>query len=553
VGAELVLTNAVVALGGGRFAPGDVVVSDGLVAAVTPAGTAAVDEAGEVYDVAGGTLAPGFGDAHAHPLIGGLEANYVPVRGARTIAEVQDRIAAYCARVPGDDCVYGEGFELTLAPGGRFLAAWLDEVVADRPVVLRANDIHTVWCNSEALRRAGLTQDLPDPVDGRIDRDDEGRPLGTLREWGAFTPALDLVPRPGHATLASALVRASRALASAGITWVQDAWVEASEVGAYVRAASTPGFAVRMNLALRADPHHWKEQRSEFLRVRGEVEEGLARHALTVRTVKFFVDGIIESGTATLLEPYDDGTGCCGLPNWPADEFVKAIEAFDADGFQVHIHAMGDAAVRLALDAIEGAAAANGPRDRRPVLTHLQLVDPVDLPRLAELGVVACFQPLWAQRDALMSQLTLPRLGDRGERQYPIASVLATGARVAFASDWPITRYEPLAGMAVATTRTGADGLPRGGWTPHERIGLGEALDAYTLGPAHQAFEEDLWGAIRPGMRADLVHLDADFRQLGPDQLRSTAVLRTWLGGVPTHISSTDNEESREEGDSHAC
>ncbi|GIE03078.1 amidohydrolase [Paractinoplanes durhamensis] len=507
---------------GQRARPADVHVAGGVIEAVTTPGALPAAKGSEIHDLDGGALLPGFGDAHAHPLIGGLEDRYAPIRGSRTVAEVRDRVRAYARAHPDQRLIYGEGFELTLAPGGVFRAAWLDEVVADRPVVLRSSDIHTVWCNTAALRRAGLLHLADDPVDGRLDRDPDGTPCGTLREWGAFQPALDLVPAPGPADKTLALRRASRRLAAAGVTWVQDAWVEAADVPAYVDAARTGGLSTRMNLALRADPHTWREQQEHFRSLRHDT----LSDGVSVRTVKFFADGIVEGGTAALLDPYLDAD-CCGLLNWEPAELAAAVTAFDADGFQVHIHAMGDAGVRTALDAVEAATRANGPRDRRPVLTHLQLVDPADLPRFSELNVIAVFQPHWARPDAVMTDLTLPRLGDeRGDRRYAIADMLATGATVAFASDWPITRPEPLHILSTAATR--------GGWLPDQRVGVARGVRCYTSGTAHLAFEERTQGSIRPGMRADLVHLGADPTGIDPAALPAVPVRGTWLAGRRT-------------------
>ncbi|GIF21578.1 amidohydrolase [Paractinoplanes tereljensis] len=503
---------------GRRARPADVHVAGGTIEAVASPGALPPAPGSVIHDLEGGALLPGFADAHAHPLIGGLEDRYCPVRGSRTVGEVRDRVRVYARAHPGQWLIYGEGFELTLAPGGVFRASWLDEVVADRPVVLRSSDIHTVWCNTAALRRAGLLHLAADPVDGRLDRDADGTPIGTLREWGAFQPALDLVPPPGPADRTLALSRASRRLAATGLTWVQDAWVEAGDVPAYLGA----DLAVRMNLALRADPHTWREQREHFRSLRGAASD-----TVSVRTVKFFVDGIIEGGTAAMLDPYEDSADGCGLPNWEPAELQAAVTAFDADGFQAHIHAMGDAGVRTALDAVEAAARTNGPRDRRPVLTHLQLVHPADLPRFRELGVVAVFQPLWARPDAVMTDLTLPRLGDeRGGRQYAIADMLASGATVAFASDWPITRPEPLHILSAAATR--------GGWLPGQRVDVARGVGCYTTGTARLAFAEHTQGTIRPGMRADLVHLGTDPTTVDPAALPAVPIRGTWLAGRRT-------------------
>ena len=213
---------------------------------------------------------------------------------------------------------------------------------------------------------------------------------------------------------------------------------------------------------------------------------------LSARTVKFFADGVIEAGTGYLLEPYEDTPHSCGLPNWSPEGLKEAVRIFDADGFQIHIHAIGDGGVRMALDAIEHAALLNGPRDRRPVIAHTQLVHPEDRPRFGALGVIANFEPLWACLDPSQIELTLPRLGpERSALQYPIATLARLGATVSFGSDWPVSSHRPLDGLAVAVTRLNAKGEPVDGWVPEERVSILQAIEAYTAGSAFQAFDDD--------------------------------------------------------------
>lgn len=488
-----------------------------------------------VTDLAGGALLPAFGDGHVHPLLGGLGLRGVPVRQARSVAEILAAVAAWAAEHPDAEWVTGDAFDPTLAHGGRFDARWLDTVVADRPVVLRTMDHHTMWVNSEALRRAGIDAATPEPAAGQIVRRADGSPLGTLREWGAIGPVLDLLPVPGPDDKAAALAEVSGMFAAGGITWVQDAWVEHDQVDAWLAAAGAGLLRFRANLAFRAEPVAWKDQLAEFAADRDRVRQG-APDWLTARTVKFFADGVIEAGTAALLDPYQDCPHSHGIANWTAGELADAITAADAAGFQAHVHAIGDAGVRLALDAIAETTRRNGPADRRPVLAHIQLIDPADLPRFAGLGVIANLEPLWAQPDPLMTQLTLPRVGPaRGARQYQVASLLNTGARVSFGSDWPVTAYQPMYGIATAITRQTPQGDPDGGWLPAERITAATALTAYSAGVAYQAFEERHWGVLRPGMRADLVHLAADPAVVPARELRDLPVLGTWLAGTRTH------------------
>ena len=528
-------------------APAELLVVDGLIAAIG-SGIAA-PEGTERVDLADGTLLPAFGDGHAHPLQAGVEGRFAAVRGD-SLAAIYAGVASWAAAHPEAEWIYGGGFDLALTPDGVFDAHWLDAVVADRPVVLRGVDYHTLWCNSEALARSGLTASTPDPADGTIVRRPDGTPCGTLREWGATDPVFAAMPAPSPDLQVEALRTATAAAAAVGLTWMQDAWVEPSEVPAYLAALRTGALRVAINLAFRADPVRWRAQVPLFSELRAEVTAAALSPAagsvaagstaaggpgaLTARTVKFFVDGVIESGTASMLAPYLDCPHSSGMPLWTRPELAAAVAAFSTAGFQVHLHAIGDAAVRDALDAIEQSAGVIAEQDLRPVIAHLQVIDPADVARLGTLGVIACFQPLWAQPDPLQEVLTIPRIGpERAALQYPIGSLLATGAPVSFGSDWPVTDLAPTEGIATAVTRQTPAGSPAGGWYPAERIDLRSALTAYTAGVAYQAFRPA--GRLTTGSVADLVWLGADLRTAGPAVLRSAPVLGTWAAGIRTH------------------
>ncbi|MFI6087615.1 amidohydrolase [Streptomyces sp. NPDC051218] len=488
----------------------------------------------EVVELGDGLLLSAFGDGHAHPLFGGLESFGPQIKDLTSVDAIVAEVGRWADAHPDTEWIVGASYDPALAPDGEFDARWLDAANAERPVVLRAYDYHTVWCNSEALRRAGVRDSTPDPRLGWIVRRPDGTPMGTLREWHACDLVLDQVPAREEAELVEAVRRASLAYARAGITWVQDAWVEPEMVDAYLAAARHDALSVRVDLAQRADPDRWREQRKQFdaARARVAAEGG---PLLSARTVKYFSDGVIEGGTAALLDPYLDAPHSCGMPVWEPGALAEVVCAFDADGFRTHIHAIGDAGVRAALDAVEAAAGANPAWDRRPVITHVQLVDPADLPRFAALGVIANFEPLWAQPDPLQTDLSMPRIGaGRSDRQYPMGELARDGARISFGSDWPVSSYEPLESIQVAVTRRTFDGSPKDAWTPHQRLTVEQALAAATSGVAHQSGADDRL-ALVPGAPADLVMLSADPRAVDPMAIRHVRVLGTWLGGVPTY------------------
>jgi predicted amidohydrolase YtcJ len=359
--------------------------------------------------------------------------------------------------------------------------------------------------------------------------------MGTLVEWSAMDLVIRHAPRPTTADKEEGVRRAGELLASAGVTWVQEAALAPDDVGVYVAVAEAGALAVRVNVALRAEPGEWAAQRATFAAARLQAAASPVADRVSARTVKFFADGVLEAGTAALLEAYEDAPHSCGLPVWDPTELAAAAAAFDADGFQLHIHAIGDAAVRSALDAVAHVVAVNGPRDRRPVVAHAQLVHPADLPRFAELGVIANFEPLWTQLDPVQTELTLPRIGPRrGDRQYPMASLLRSGAVVSMGTDWPVSSCRPLEGLPVAVTRQTPEGAPVHGWVPAERLPAAAALAACTSGVAYQAFEEQAWGTVAVGKRADLVRLDRDPLRLPPRQWPAVRVHETRLAGRPT-------------------
>jgi predicted amidohydrolase YtcJ len=527
----------------------------------------------EVVDLAGRTLLPGFRDGHLHPLAGGVESLDCDLVDAADVDEVLARLRTYAAAHPDVPWVLGYGYPPELLPGGVGRAALLDGVVADRPVALWSSDHHMVWCNSRALAAAGITAGTVDPSRGTIVRDAQGHPVGTLLEEAELLLDDHLPPR-GTAKEARGLELGLARMAAAGLVWGQDAWTQLPTLPAYQRVADAGRLTADLDLACKVEVDGWQEQVAAFADARRDAEVAASRRVddavpgarLSVTTVKFFVDGVIEGGTAAMLDPYEPfgdvaahggasdggasdggaaGHGCRhgghdddrGIANWTLAELTEAAAAMDAAGFQLHLHAIGDAAIRLALDAIEAVAARNGPRDRRATIAHTHLVHPDDLPRFRQLGVVANLEPLWAQRNAIMVELTEPRLGpERSRWQYPIGSLLRSGAAVSFGSDWPVSSHVPLEGVAVAVTRRGASGpAAREAFLPEQAITLDQALTAYTSGTAHQAGEEADAGRIAVGQRADLALVSADLATLPPEELHDAAVVGTWVAGQQVH------------------
>ena len=500
----------------------------------------AADNTAELIDLDGGFLMPSFGDGHAHPLFGGFEFEGPEVRAGNSVDEIIAIVKKYTEEHPEQEWIFGASYDGSLAESGLFDARWLDEAVSDRPVVLNAWDYHTIWVNSKALKLAGITAETPDPPLGQIPHREDGEPLGTLREWGAVDLISAVAPPREMDVRLRAVQRAGEYYLARGVTWVQDAWVTPDDIDTYLEAARRDLLPLRFNLAHYADPLRFFEQLPGMLDSRQRVDE-IGSSLLTAHTVKFFADGVIENETGALLEPYCSALHKHGMSVWQDRTLHDAVQQADAQGFQVHIHAIGDAAVRQALDAIEHAIAVNGPRDRRPVIAHAQLVDEADLPRFQQLGVIACMQPLWAQLDALMNVLTVPRLGtERSKRQYQMHSIDASGATLSFGSDWPVSSGAPLDGIPIAVSRQTPEGDPVGGWTPEQAVTLDFAMNAYTSAVAVQAFADRAatpWGRLEPGLSADLVWLDRDPREMPTADIRAISVRATWLEGSPRYVS----------------
>ncbi|MFJ9539513.1 amidohydrolase [Streptomyces sp. NPDC101225] len=488
-----------------------------------------------VVDLAGRLLLPGFQDAHVHPVPAGLELSQCDLTGTRTAAETVAAVRAYAEARPEREWILGGGWSMEAFEGGTPTKELLDAAVPDRPVYLPNRDHHGAWANSRALELAGIGRDTPDPADGRIERNAAGEPSGTLQE-GAMRLVGRLAPPATAADRLAALLHAQRHLHALGITAWQDALVGDflgmdDPATAYLTAARDGSLTARVRGALWWDRERGAEQIPEL----AEKREVLSHGRFRAGTVKLMLDGVAENGTAALLDPYLDRCGCAtanrGKSFIDAGRLPQYVTELDALGFQCHFHALGDRAVRDALDAIGAARAANGPSDTRPHLAHLQVVHPDDVPRFALLGATANIQPLWAAHEPQMDELTIPFLGaERAGWQYPFGALLRSGARLAAGSDWPVSSPDPLQGIHVAVNRLAPDGAAAPVFLPGERLSLTEALTAYTAGSAHVNHLDET-GQVRTGALADLVVLDRDPFSAPAEELARTGVALTCVGG----------------------
>lgn len=490
----------------------------------------------DVVDLHGRLLIPGFQDAHVHPVGGGLELALCDLSAAETADAYRELIGRYAAAHPDVPWITGGGWSLEAFPGGMPTREFLDALVPDRPVFLVNRDHHGGWANSRALALAGLTARTPDPSDGRIERDADGRPTGMLQE-GAMRLVADLVPEPSLEEQTAGLLRAQRLLHSYGVTAWQDAMLgrgpgTVDSIPAYTAARRDGKLTARLTGALWWDRSRGAEQIPELRAKRAELTGGRLR----ATSVKIMQDGIAENHTAAMLSPYLTACGCAsdnsGISFIDPEELRSHVTLLDAEDFQVHFHALGDRAVREALDAVEAARRTNGRRDTRPHLAHLQVVHPDDIPRFRRLGATANIQALWAAHEPQMDELTIPFLGaQRAARQYPFGDLLRSGATLAAGSDWPVSSPDPIAALHVAVNRRTPDGPPSAPvFLPEQRIDLGSALAAYTAGSAYANHLDDT-GSLQVGKLADLVVLDRDPFDGADEEIALTRVLQTFVGG----------------------
>lgn len=482
-------------------------------------------------------VVPGFQDAHVHPPFAGRNRLHVWLNDLPGRHAYLEAVAAYAAAEPTQPWVLGGGWAMEHFPGGTPRKEDLDAIVPDRPVFLMNRDVHGAWVNSRALELAGITRDTPDPDDGRIERDPvTGEPTGTLHEGAAYAFTDRHVPVPTQAEWEAAILEAQRHLHSLGITGWQDAWVTPATLAAYRSLAGSGALTARVVGALWWDRHRGLDQIPDFLTQRESAAGGRFR----ATSVKIMTDGVMENYTGALLEPYCDGCGGhtdnSGLSYVEKDLLDAAVTELDRLDFQVHLHAIGDRAVRNSLDAVEAARAAHGARGNRHHIAHLQLVDPADVPRFAALDVVANCQAYWAQHEPQMEELTVPFLGrERADLQYPFADLVRSGARLAMGSDWSVTTANPLEEMEVAVTRIDPENRHNAPFLPEQALTLASALAGFTRGSAYVNSDDTDAGSLEVGKRADLAVLDRDIFAHDVGAISDATTVLTVAAGTVVH------------------
>jgi len=491
----------------------------------------------KVIDAKGRLVLPGFTDCHVHFMEGSLLLQQIFLNGVKSIPEIQSRVKAYAATHPDESWLLGRGWNYPVfAPSGMPDKKYLDEIVPDRPVYLDGFDGHSWWANSKALEIAHITKDTPEPPGGSFVRDPKtGEPTGAIKEDAADAIIRRAIPEPNHEqklkTLLAGIELANRLGVTRvhGLTQIDALRDDLHNVDLIQELQRDGKLTLRFYLAYRIDPPEVsKQQLREIVEARDHYHDDW----IAAGAVKFFMDGVIETHTAAMLAPYSDDSSLSGQLFWDIERYKKGVAELDRRGIQVFTHAIGDRAIRTALDGYEHAAQVNGTKDARHRIEHIEDVSADDIPRFGKLGVIASMQPLHAYPDDDTLKAWAPNVGpERAQRAWAWHSIQAAGGVLAFGSDWPVVTLSPWKGLQNAVTRQTTEGEPKGGWIPSERISLADAIKGYTLNAAFAGHREKTEGSLEPGKLADLIVISQDLFKVDPMKIGETKVLLTMVGG----------------------
>lgn len=543
--ADLILDNAFIyTMDGARSIAQCVAIANGKILFVGSNADAAsfAGPMTRIVDLSGKMILPGFHDSHAHPATGWLESQGCDLSEMQTKDQIFKTIANFAQEHPAKKWILGGGWALPLFTNASPSKEELDKLLPEKPAVIYSQDGHSAWLNSAALKLANITAETPDPVNGRIERKSGSKePSGTLRE-SALKLLSKVVPQPTEAEYRVAALEAQKEFNKFGIVSVQDAAVEEPLLKAYADLDDHNLLTMRVHANMLMEPGD-ADPRVEELKKWREKYNG---KCLKANSIKLFCDGVIETETAALLEPYlpeTKGQKNTGMLNFQQDVLNAIITRMDAEGFQVHIHAIGDGAVRSALDAHTVAQNTNGWRDRRHHIAHLELINPQDINRFREMNIVANYQPYWAFRDSYITEQTEPKLGPiRSKRLYQIGTMMRSGAVVVAGSDWNVTTQNPLEAIQVAVTRCGLDKPASTVMMPEERVSLQEILAAYTINGAYLNKMERESGSLEVGKFADFVVLDRNLFTIPAAQIHKAKVLLTYFQGREVYRAPTYEE-----------
>ncbi len=485
----------------------------------------------KVIDAGDRLLLPGFVDCHIHFMDGALGLTRVDLNEAGTVVEIQKRVKAYAEAHPKEPWIQGMGWTYpTFGPGALPNKKILDDIVPGRPVYLVAFDGHSSWANSKALAMAGIDRNTPDPANGKIVRDENGEATGALKE-----AAGDLVqskaPVPTRDERLEALRKGIHEANRVGLVRVHSAGQDFEYLDLYDELRKKNELTLRFYIAYFLDPPGLTPKSIELIE-RARRQYPPTDKWIAGGAVKTMLDGVVEAHTAAMLEPYSDDPAQSGKLFWEPEKYKANIVELDKRGLQIFTHAIGDKAVRLALDAYENAAAVNNTKDARPRIEHIETINAADIERFGKIGVIASMQPLHSYPDDDTLNIWARNVGpERASRPWVWRSIQDKGGALAFGSDWPVVTLNPWKGVQTAVTRQTHEGKPEGGFIPSQRLGMEDTIRAYTLGAAFAGRREKTEGSIEPGKLADFILLDQDLFSIEPSQIDKTEVLFTVVGG----------------------